>query len=290
MTITKHKAIRARIRILRSADNRLKKANPQFRWHVTAIEREAIRRMTVKGVRQSVIARTLGIAAPSVSKAQRSMGLPTRLVIPKDEIMRLFRKGWGGYRISKYLHVPANQVYAVAHQNKFRRKDGIGYPEPHGDVAAFIQAVKIAKTTLRSYGTNSDLEFVRLTGSHTQFCARFNFVRARANRRCHPPSRKNIMTVNVKKREAGNNGQSKLAWAEAKLLFEMLRHPGANVEHTRTLIAPSQGVFDENARFRLNILYFFDSFIRAGRVVPMRRRRRTCLQISRRNNRKRARQ
>jgi hypothetical protein len=98
------------------------------RWHLTPEEKKEIARMTRAGIRQSEISRRLNIGRDSVSKAQRAMGLPTRLVIPEKQILRLFRRGWGGHRISKHLHVPANQVYAVAHRNKFRRKDGVGYP------------------------------------------------------------------------------------------------------------------------------------------------------------------
>jgi hypothetical protein len=120
----------------------MRKANPKYRGNLTRAEREAIRGMTLSGIRQSVIARELKLTAPTVSKAQRAMGLPTRLVIPEEEILRLFREGWGGHRISKHLHVPANQVYAVAHKNNFRRTDGVGYPTPKGDVPAFIEALK----------------------------------------------------------------------------------------------------------------------------------------------------
>jgi hypothetical protein len=112
------------------------------RGKLTQSERNRIRRMTLKGIRQSVIARKLGITAPSISKAQRSMGLDTHLTIPEDEIMRLFREGWGGYRIHRFLKVPTNQIYRVAHEHGFRRTDGVGYPEPHGDIAGFVDALK----------------------------------------------------------------------------------------------------------------------------------------------------
>ena len=128
----------------------------KIRWHVTAAEKKEIARLTRAGIRQSVIARTLGIGAPSVSKVQREAGLPTRLIVPEAKILKLFTRGWGGYKISKHLHVPANQVYRVAHKNNFRRADGIGYPEPHGDVAGFIEAVKrgdgYIKVLARKYG------------------------------------------------------------------------------------------------------------------------------------------
>jgi hypothetical protein len=134
----------------------MKKSNPRHRWHLTTAERKKIRELTRKGVRQSEISRALGITAPSVSKAQRAMGLPTRLMIPEKKILRLFRRGWGGYKISRHLRVPVNQVYAVAHRNRFRRKDGIGYPEPHGDVAGFIEALKrregYIKTLAKKFG------------------------------------------------------------------------------------------------------------------------------------------
>lgn len=106
------------------------------------IPKEKIRAMTIAGIRQSVIARRLKLTAPTVSKVQRSFNLPTHIVIPEEQIMELFRAGWGGYRIHRHLKIPVNQIYAVAHKNNFRRADGIGYPELHGNVAGFIEALK----------------------------------------------------------------------------------------------------------------------------------------------------
>jgi transposase-like protein len=118
------------------------KLTPKRRWHLTAEEKREIARRTRAGERQSKIARALGIGAPSVSRAQRAMGLPTRLVIPEEQILELFRQGWGGCRISKALHVPVNQVFAVAHKNNFRRADKRGYPTPVENEARFIEAVR----------------------------------------------------------------------------------------------------------------------------------------------------
>jgi hypothetical protein len=120
----------------------MQKSNPQFRGHVTVQEKAAIRRMTLRGVRQSIIARKLKITPPTVSKVQRSFNLPTRLVVPEARIMELFRKGWGGYRIHHFLKVPVNQIYAVAHRNNFKRADGVGYPTPPENEARFIDALK----------------------------------------------------------------------------------------------------------------------------------------------------
>jgi predicted transcriptional regulator len=129
---------------------------PQFRWHITADEKNKIRELTLQGVRQSVIARTLGIAAPSVSKAQRAMNLPTVLVWPEAKIMELFRAGWAGYRISKELRVPANQVFAVAHKNNFHREDKAGWKTPIANERRFIEALKkrenYIKVLARKYG------------------------------------------------------------------------------------------------------------------------------------------
>src|SRR4029077_15411806 len=117
----------------------MRKPNPTIGWHVTEKERKAIRRMTLKGIRQSVIARTLKITAPSVSKAQRAMGLPTRLIVPEEKIMELFRKGWGGYKIHRVLRIPTNQIYRIAHLHGFRRPDGAGYPTKPENEARFIE-------------------------------------------------------------------------------------------------------------------------------------------------------
>jgi hypothetical protein len=132
------------------------KANPKIRGHVTAAERDEIRRLTLQGTRQSVIARTLHITAPTVSKVQRSMGLPTHIVIPEKEIMKLFQQGWAGYKISKHLHIPANQVFAVAHKNNFHRPDKLGYKTPLENERKFIEALKrregYIRTLARRYG------------------------------------------------------------------------------------------------------------------------------------------
>jgi hypothetical protein len=134
----------------------VRKENPATRWHLSGTEKKQIRRLTLGGVRQSEIARTLGITAPSISKAQRAMGLPTRLVVPEKKIMELFEQGWGGHRISKHLHVPANQVYALAHKNHFHRADNAGYPTPLENEARFVEAVRqregYIRTLAKKYG------------------------------------------------------------------------------------------------------------------------------------------
>jgi hypothetical protein len=113
-----------------------------IRWHLTKAEKQKIKEMTRAGVRQSVIARALGITAPSVSKAQRALGLPTRLAVPEKEIMQLFHQGWGGTRIAKHLRIAVSAVYKVAHKNDFRRPDGVGYPTNPENEAKLIEALK----------------------------------------------------------------------------------------------------------------------------------------------------
>jgi predicted transcriptional regulator len=112
------------------------------RWHLLDEERERIRQLTQQGMRQSKIARLLGVTAPTVSKAQREMGLSTRLPIPEKAIMDLFKKGWGGHRISKHLGVAVSAVYKVAHANNFRRADNVGYPTPPENEARLIAALQ----------------------------------------------------------------------------------------------------------------------------------------------------
>jgi hypothetical protein len=111
------------------------------RWHLTDAEKAEIRRLTRARVRQSEIAPRLGITAPSVSKAQRKMGLPTKLPTPEAKIVALFNKGVPGLEISKRLHCPANRVWAV------RRKHGIRRNRERGrrakrDIAGFCEAIK----------------------------------------------------------------------------------------------------------------------------------------------------
>ena len=133
-----------------------KKENPTIRGHVIPAERDEIRRLTLQGTRQSVIARTLHITAPTVSKVQRSMGLPTHIVIDEKKIMELFEKGWAGYKIARELRAPANQVFAVAHKNNFHRADKAGWKTPEANVRRFIAALKrregYIKTLAKKYG------------------------------------------------------------------------------------------------------------------------------------------
>jgi hypothetical protein len=120
----------------------MRKLAPMIRWHVTSQERQRIKRLTLARVPQATIARIIGLTAPSVAKCQRAMGLPTKVPTPEKQIVELFEKGWAGYRISKKLRCPANQVYAVAQKYGLnRRPDGAGNPKPKGDIAGFVQAV-----------------------------------------------------------------------------------------------------------------------------------------------------
>jgi DNA-binding CsgD family transcriptional regulator len=120
----------------------VRKSNPTFRWHLSETEKKEIARLTRAGIRQSEIARIMHLGAPTVSKAQREMGLPTRVPIPEEKIMELFRRGWGGVRIAKHLKIAVSAVYKVAHKNKFRRADNVGYPTPPENLARFIEALK----------------------------------------------------------------------------------------------------------------------------------------------------
>jgi hypothetical protein len=138
-----------------------KKLNPKFRWHISSAEKAEIRRLTLLGTRQSVIARTLKIGAPSVSKAQIAMNLPTHIVIPEKAIMELFRAGWAGYEISKHLQVPANQVFAVAHKNNFIRPDKAGWHPPEANVRRFIEAINSREGYIRTLAKKYGVGFVR---------------------------------------------------------------------------------------------------------------------------------
>jgi hypothetical protein len=120
----------------------MRKTNPQFRWHLTAKEIKQIRKLTLQRVPQGTIASVMSVGRATVSKWQLRLGLPTRVPVPEAKIMELFEKGWGGYRISKHLHVPVNQVYGVAHRNNFHRKDGAGYPTPLENEMRFAAAVR----------------------------------------------------------------------------------------------------------------------------------------------------
>src|SRR5437899_7883267 len=111
------------------------KEHPEIRWHLTNEEKKTIRNLTLKRVPQGDIAKRLHMDLRTLNRHQVWMRLAARPPIPEKRIMQLFRKGWGGYKIAKHLGIAVSAVYKIAHKNGFRRADGIGYPQPHGDVA-----------------------------------------------------------------------------------------------------------------------------------------------------------
>lgn len=129
--------------------------------HLTPRDKRRIRKLTLARVGQSEIARIMRIGRDTIAKWQVRLGLPTRLPIPEKRIMRLFRLGWGGYRIARHLRIAVSAVYKVAHKNNFRRKDGIGYPEPHGDIAGFVNAVKLREGYIKSLARRYGVGFVK---------------------------------------------------------------------------------------------------------------------------------
>jgi len=137
---------------------RLARSNPMRRGHITAEEKAEIERLTRAGVRQSEIARRLGITAPSVSKVQRQMGLPTKLVWPEEKIVELFKLGWGGYKISKHLKVPANQVYKIAHKHGLNN----GWKQtPKENDERFIEALKRGENYAKRLAIKYGVAFCR---------------------------------------------------------------------------------------------------------------------------------
>ncbi len=120
----------------------MRKENPKYRWHITDAEKAEIRRLTRAGVRQSEISRRLNITAPSVGKAQRAMGLPTRLPTtptPESEIVALFEQHVPGKEISRRLRCPANRVWAVMHKFGLQNFNAKTPPE---NEARFVEALK----------------------------------------------------------------------------------------------------------------------------------------------------
>jgi hypothetical protein len=124
--------------------------------HLTNEEKKQIRALTHTGTPQATIARRLNMDLRTLNRWQVWMRLSARPPIPEEKIMALFQKGWGGYRIARHLKIAVSAVYKIAHKNNFRRADGIGYPEPHGNVAAFIEAIKARqgyiKVLAKKYG------------------------------------------------------------------------------------------------------------------------------------------
>ncbi len=139
----------------------MKKENPLIRGHITDAEKAEIERLTRAGVRQSEIARRLGITAPSVSKVQRQMGLSTTLIWPEEKIVELFKLGWGGYRIAKHLKVPVNQVYNIAHKHGLNN----GWKKtPPENEARFIEALKRGEGWIKPLAKKYGVAFCR--GNH----------------------------------------------------------------------------------------------------------------------------
>lgn len=113
-----------------------------MRGHITKAEKKEIGRLTRLRVRQSEIARRLGITAPSVSKAQRAMNLPTTLPWPDKKILELLKQEKGLYAIARELRVPVGQVTRVRQENNFQRQFNTGRASLDADLQGFIAAVK----------------------------------------------------------------------------------------------------------------------------------------------------
>ena len=145
----------------------------KFRWNVTTAERKKIAEMTKRGVRQSVISRTLGIAAPEVSRAQTEKGLPTVVPTPEKEIMELFRSGVGGYEISKRLKCPVNRVWAVMHKHGFTRADKLASQHRKKTSIISSKRSRTAKGTSARSPSDSTLASAKRTGSRIRFWEQF---------------------------------------------------------------------------------------------------------------------
>jgi hypothetical protein len=127
----------------------MRKINPKHRWHVTAEEKKEIRRLTRASMRQSEIASMLNISRDTVARWQLRMGLreawkglPTRPkaeTIPEARILKLFKRGWGGYRIARRVRVSVPKVYAIAHKHGISN----GWSQtPKENEERFIEALK----------------------------------------------------------------------------------------------------------------------------------------------------
>jgi hypothetical protein len=135
----------------------MRKANPQIRWHLTAAEKEKIRRLTLARVTQAEISRRLRIGRDSVGEAQKAMGLPTRPPTPEKEIVKLFHEGWSGMRIHEHLRVPANQIFATFHKYGLRRNP----TTPKENEARFIEAVKKREGYIKNLANKYKVAFCR---------------------------------------------------------------------------------------------------------------------------------
>jgi hypothetical protein len=120
----------------------MRKENPKFRWHVTAKERRRVKELTLQRLTQADIARKLGLTAPTVSRIQKLLGLPTRIptpATPESKIVEMFQAGCGGYEISRMLRCPANRVWAVRKKYKIPMPaNGSGCHEPKGNIPGFL--------------------------------------------------------------------------------------------------------------------------------------------------------
>jgi hypothetical protein len=135
----------------------MRKTNPQIRWHLTREEKRKIKQLTLRRVPQAQIARIMGITAPSVSRVQKQMHLPTRPPTPEKEIIKLFHEGWSGQKIHKYLRVPANQIYATFHKYGLRRNP----TTPKENEERFIQALKRREGYIKTLAKRYKVAFCR---------------------------------------------------------------------------------------------------------------------------------
>jgi transposase len=131
----------------------VRKENPKMRWHVTDEEKARIVAMTKEGKLQKEISAAIGVGRDVVARWQKRLGLreawkglPTRPKtppqIPEEEILRLFKLDWNGYKIARHLHISVPRVYAVAEKYGFVRNRERGH-RAKGDIKAFCEAVQL---------------------------------------------------------------------------------------------------------------------------------------------------
>lgn len=140
----------------------MKKPNPKIRGPLTTDEKNEIRRLTQARVSQASISRRLHIGRDTVSMWQVRMGLPTRPIVPETQILRLFRRGWGGYRIARKLKVCRHCVYEVRAKYKIgQRADGSGTGHADADLDGFAAAVRRRADHIRTLAIRHHIGFVR---------------------------------------------------------------------------------------------------------------------------------
>ena len=108
-------------------------------------------------MRTSDIARKLGLPVPTVFSFQRTLGLPTKLVMRETEVVALTGKGWGTARISKHFSCSVFTIDRIL--RKHRRQSAA--KQRAANERAFKAAVRLREGSVRALAVKFGVGIVR---------------------------------------------------------------------------------------------------------------------------------